>query len=320
MNMIRNQSGINSLEEVNLGGFKQWVLMRGENVENPILLFLHGGPGYPEMPFTHVDSVLLEKHLVVVNWDQRGAGKSFHESIPKETLNIDQFLSDTQELIQLLKSRFNQKNIFLLGHSWGSVLGLYTAHRLPEDLCAYVGMGQVINMLDGETASYQYAFQKAKEANDKESQDLLLRIGQPPYKGGVEDLHIQRMVLAKYGGTYQKVSYSGLEELRKASPFYTQDDQDNFMNGYLFSISNLLDELMGVDFFTDVKEVQIPVYFFIGKYDLSVPFEFLETYASKLKAPRKEMVWFSESGHWPNIEEPQVFQEKLIDVVLSEAK
>jgi pimeloyl-ACP methyl ester carboxylesterase len=314
------QSGINSLEEINLGGCKQWILIRGENVENPVLLFLHGGPGFPEMPFTHIDSGLLEKHLIVVNWDQRGAGKSYNEDIPKESLNIAQFLSDTRELIQLLKTRFDKRRIFLLGHSWGSVLGLYTAHRHPEDLYAYIGMGQVINMMDGETSSYEYAFQRAEEANDKESQQLLLKIGRPPFKGGIEDLHIQRMVLAKYGGSFRKVSYAGLEELRNGSPFYNERDKNNFMSGYLFSITSLWDELMQVDFFADIKEIRIPVYFFAGKYDYSAPFELLKIYEKKLEAPYKEITWFLESGHWPNIEEPQVFQETIIKIILSETK
>lgn len=181
-----SKTGIDALEEITLGDVKQWILIRGEDVSNPILLFLHGGPGFPEMPFTHIDSPRLEEHFIVVNWDQRGAGKSYNPEITEETMNIEQFLSDTYELIRILRQRFSKDKIFLIGHSWGSILGLYTAYRHPDYLHAYIGMGQVVDMREAEMISYRYTVEKAREAEDGEAIKMLKTIGQPPYEGDIK--------------------------------------------------------------------------------------------------------------------------------------
>jgi pimeloyl-ACP methyl ester carboxylesterase len=312
----QNRKSINSLEKVTLGDLKQWILIRGEDVANPVLLFLHGGPGFPNMPFSHIDSPRLEKHFVVVHWDQRGAGKSFDQNIPKETMNIEQFLSDTHELINLLRKRFSKDKIFLLGYSWGSILGLYTIHRHPEYIHAYVGMGQVANMKEGEIVSYNYTLKKAQEAGDKQSVNILERIGIPPYKGGFQSLGIQRALLMRYGGSSCKITFNDLEKFRNASPYYTDNDNKNFMRAFMFTQNLMRDEMMDVDFFTDVLEVKIPVYFFTGRFDYQVPFEVLERYYKVLEAPHKEIVWFENSAHFVTLDEPEVYQNRLINLVL----
>lgn len=310
------KTGINSLEEITLGGIKQWILMRGEDVSNPVLLYLHGGPGFTEMPFTHVDSQRLEKHFVVVNWDQRGCGKSFDPDIPKEAFSLDQFLSDTRELISMLRKRFSKDRIYLLGHSWGSILGLYTAFRHPEYLHAYIGMGQVVNAKEGERVSYRYTLEKAREAEDEQAIRMLEAIDPPLYEGRFQDLSVQRMYLGKYGGSFRSLSFSDFNNMRNASPYYTEADNRNFMRAFAQTCGLMWRELMEVDFFEEIKEVEVPVYFFVGRYDYQTPFELVERYFEALKAPHKEMVWFGNSAHMPNLDEPDVFQEKLIDVLL----
>lgn len=308
--------GINTLEGITLGGVKQWILLRGKNVSNPILLFLHGGPGFCMMPYSHVFSTLLEKHFIVVNWDQRGCGKSYNADIREETMNIAQYLSDTHELIQMLKTRFSKDKIFLIGHSWGSILGLYTAYRHPEDLHAYIGMGQVVNMKEGEMVSYNYTYEKAKAAGDESALEMLKKIDPPFYKGGFQNLSIQRMLLGRYGGAMRNLTYPELGRIRYSSPYYSKTDNDNFMSAFERSCAFMWDEMLGVNFFGEVPEVQIPVYFFTGRYDYTTPFELVERYFKVLKAPYKEIVWFEDSCHSPNLAEPEVFQDKLIHVVL----
>ena len=312
----QSQKSINSLEEVTLGDVKQWILIRGEDVTNPIFLFLHGGPGFANMPFAHIDSPRLEKHFVVVHWDQRGAGKSFDQNIPKETMNLEQFLSDTHELINLLRKRFSKDKIFLLGYSWGSILGLYTVHRHPEYIHTYVGMGQVANMNEGEMVSYNYTLKRAQEAGDEQSVKILERIGTPPYAGGFQSLGTQRALLMRYGGSSRNITFNDLEKFRSASPYYTEDDNKNFMRAFMYTQYLMRGEMMEVDFFKDVLEVKVPVYFFTGRFDYQVPYEVLERYFKVLKAPHKEIVWFEDSAHFITLDEPEVYQDRLINLVL----
>ena len=128
-----------------MGGVEQWILIRGNDTAKPILLFLHGGPGSPMMVMQRPHLGKLEKSFVVVQWDQRGSGKSYSAIIPNADMNIQQFISDTHELTELLCRRFHQKKIYLIGHSWGTALGTMTAQKYPESYYAYIGIAQVVN-------------------------------------------------------------------------------------------------------------------------------------------------------------------------------
>jgi len=146
---IRDDKGntiINSIaimDEVVLNGATQSLLIRGENRDNPLLLFLHGGPGNPASVFSHSYQREMEKYFTVVQWDQRGSGKSYG-SIPAESMTKDQFLADTHALIVLLLKRYDKQKLYLIGHSWGSFLGITTAYKYPELIHAYVGTGQMV--------------------------------------------------------------------------------------------------------------------------------------------------------------------------------
>lgn len=306
---------INLQEEVELGGVKQWVQVRGADGANPILLFLHGGPGFPEMPFTYYDSKELEKNFVVVNWDQRGCGKSYNPELPKETLTLEQILSDTKELIEYLKIKYSKDKVYLIGHSWGSIVGIYTVAKHPKDFYAYIGMGQVINSNEGELISYQYAFRKAKEANDTLSVNQLNRIGSPPYQA-YQSISIQRNILGKYNGVFGgKLTYPEIIRIVYQSPDYTPKDKEIFMQAFIEVNNQMWTQVTSVDL-TEINEIKVPIYFFLGKHDYSVPFELAESYLKELKAPYKEIFWFENSGHYPNLEEPEKYQDILINMVL----
>src|SRR2546423_11087796 len=157
---ITSPNGIASLEKVRLGGVGQWVQIRGEDRTEPILLFLHSGPGFPEMPFSHVNAE-LEKEFVVVQWDQRGAGKSYSSSIPESSMTIEQFIADTHELVQFLLQRFGRTKLMLVAHSWGSIVGALTVAKYPELFSAYVGISQAVNAPESERAMYRFALETA---------------------------------------------------------------------------------------------------------------------------------------------------------------
>ncbi len=319
---VKNKVPLNSiasLERITIGGIDQQILIRSHNIENPILLFLHGGPGVPEMPLAYICQRNLERDFLIVNWDQRGAGKSYSKDIPEESFTIEQFISDAHELIIHLLEKFDKKKLFLLGHSWGSVLGILIAQRYPELIHAYVGMGQVVDASRGEDISYKYALDAAKKAGNRKVADKLLNI-KPPYQNNVKDLLFQRKWLTKYGGAiYGEKSQWWIYKKFFSSPEYSFIDIIKLIKGALHSVKAMWEEICEINFLEQIPELKVPVYFFEGKNDFQVPCELAEEYYLKIKAPKKELVWFNNSGHSPNIEEPSKFETEMISEVLSEA-
>ena len=180
---IKNPDGsiavnsIASLEEISLGGWKQTILIRGKNKAKPLILFLHGGPGMPMMYLAYKFQRELENHFLIVHWDQRGAGKSYAKDIPLETLNVEQILSDAIELINYLRERFQKEKIYLVGHSWGSYLGIITVSRHPELFYAYVGIGQVVDETESGLIQDEFIRKKATETDNKEALADLEKFG-----------------------------------------------------------------------------------------------------------------------------------------------
>ena len=142
---IRGEQSIAELKKITLGGWEQWVSIRGRDISNPILLFLHGGPGMPMMYLSHVFQRPLEEEFVCVQWDRRSAGKSFRPEVPVSSISISRMLEDTRELIDYLGARFGHDKIFLAGHSFGSYVGILFAHSFPDKLHSFIGIGQVVD-------------------------------------------------------------------------------------------------------------------------------------------------------------------------------
>ncbi|MDQ6655669.1 MAG: alpha/beta hydrolase, partial [Verrucomicrobiota bacterium] len=163
---IASPTGIDVMERVRLGDLDQWIRIRGQDSHLPLLLFLDGGPGVPEMPFAPANAE-LERHFLVVHWDQRGAGKSFDPAIPPASMNVAQLVSDAEELVNLLRHRFSQDQIFLAAHSTGSVLGVFLVQRDPQLFRAYIGISQVANLQMTETFLYNFATSAAVKVGDR---------------------------------------------------------------------------------------------------------------------------------------------------------
>ncbi|MFP8876640.1 MAG: alpha/beta hydrolase [Myxococcota bacterium] len=311
---IDTERGIESLEKVVLGGLEQTIYLRGHDQKNPLLLFLHGGPGLPSMPQAREFGLRLEEHFVVVHWDQRGAGSSCDQKIPNESLNREQYLADTLELVNLLRHRFRVEKIHLLGHSWGSVLGAITAQRHPELLHTYIGMGQVVNIDRGEQISYRFVVEAAKAEGNQNALRELETI-QPPY-ANTKEVMIQRSWLGYYRG--DSLSGDAIERSARAvflSPEYDISTKLSFYGCAINSLDHTWDNLQDIDFFLDIPRLDVPVYFFMGRHDYNTPFSLVERYFEILEAPYKEIVWFEESAHMPNLEEPERFQDAIIEKI-----
>jgi len=311
---IVSRSGIASLEKIRLGGIEQWVQIRGDNRANPILLFLHSGPGFPEMPFSHVNAA-LEKKFVVVQWDQRGAGKSYSGSIPENSMTIEQFVADTHELTQLLLERLGRSKLILVAHSWGSIVGALTVARYPELFEAYVGISQAVDPPESERMMYRSALETAaKQGNEKAGAELR-RMGEPPYNNFADYRTMKGWVHQFRDAGYSEISPWKFAWLALASPAYSWSDLLRLALGMRFSFSHLWQEVFyRTDLLQQAPKLDVPVYFFLGRRDRTVTASaaLAERYFDSLDAPKgKHLIWFENSGHWPQLEEPEKFRAVL---------
>ena len=314
---IETPNGIESLENVEIGGVEQTIYLRGHDQNKPVMLFVHGGPGVPETPVAREFGLRLEEHFVVVHWDQRGAGNSCSSNVPDESLRLEQYLADTLELVNLLRSRFGIEKIYLVGHSWGSVLGVLIVQRHPELFHAYVGMGQVVNMHRGEEISYRFVLDRAQAEGNERALEELATV-HPPYST-TQELSAQRAWLSHYhGDVYKGGGYSNFVRGVLLSPEYALGKKLTFYGCAINSVDQTWGDIQKIDFIHDVPRLDVPVYFFTGRHDYNTPFELVEEFSENLEAPHNEIVWFEDSAHMPNLEEPDRYQDILIQKVLPE--
>jgi pimeloyl-ACP methyl ester carboxylesterase len=293
-------------KKMKIGSVDQWISLRSADVKNPILLFLHGGPGTAQISFSRKPQRSLERQFLVVNWDQRGAGRSYSRSLRREDMTIERFVLDAEELVQALLRQFGQPKLYLVGHSWGSIIGARLAAKRPDLVLAYIGIGQVVDMKRGEELSYRFTLAEAERLGNAKAVRELLRIGHPPYRN-LHDAGVQRKWLTRLHGATAKGTPLGTLfrnlSVRDTRPF----DIVRFIRGAMFSLSCLEELQNEVNLQNDVPELNLPVFFCTGRRDYNVPFELVVEYVENLRAPRKEIIWFERSGHLPNFEEPEKF-------------
>lgn len=305
---IKSQNAIASLGFIEIGGVEQSVLIRSQDKTNPILLFLHGGPGMPMMYMAHEFQRPLEKKFTVVQWDRRGAGKTYARNVPTvESMNVRQVINDAYGLIDTLKNRYKTDKIYLVGHSFGSYLGSIMVHEHPELFYAYVGVGQVV---DHEAA---YRLQKEflmKEAKLRGMDSLLMAL-----ETG-EEIYFENW-LFKFGGelknstSFLPLIWSGMQ-----APEYALPEVGAVAGGSTFSSGNMKYNVLDSSIFKSITSFDVPVSFFVGKRDYTTPFELIEKYHEKISAPEKTLIYFENSAHFPFFEEPDRFCKELERVLL----
>lgn len=308
-------NGIAELRPVELNGYPQWQLIRGQDVSRPLLLFLHGGPGESNMWLAHYTMKELEKYFVCVNWDQRGTGRSFRPGPPPESMTIDQFVKDTIALIELLCARFGQQKVLLLGHSWGSVLAMKVAAARPDLLYAVIGMGQVVDMQRGEDLSYNYVLERTHAEHNRKAIRVLSQLGgADTYRK--DSTFVQRRWLVRYGGMMHSLDTRAVVSILLNAPECSIVDciRGLTRKDMKFSCRRMGDEIMGIHLVQEIPELSVPVFFFTGSYDYTTPFVLVEQFYASLQASYKQLIWFEHSAHMPHMEEPDKFQKELIAI------
>ena len=313
---------IATLETVTLNGSRQWISIRGQDTTKPVLLFLAGGPGGSQLATERFALGELEKHFVVVNWEQPGAGKSF-DAVDRSSLTPDRYIEDAHSLVVLLKERFGQEKVYLLGESWGSALGIMLVQRYPEDFQAFIGTGQMIAFLEADLMCYQFALDWARERGDTDKVETLSRQGPPPYYGPGTALKEAAYLMDtfNYMNANPAIADNGFSTWRDlAAPEYGLYDKLSWFRGVLETLDVVYPQLWQVDFRQQATRLQVPVYFLIGRHDINAPTVLTEQYYAVLEAPHKEIIWFEHSGHTPWVSESDRFVQVMVETVLAQTR
>lgn len=312
---------ISEIATIQINGLNQSMIIRGEDTTKPVLLYLHGGPGDPEFPFSHQFNPFMEKMFIVSYWDQRGAGLSYSKNVPPETMTLPQFVDDAGKVSEYLIQRFKCKKIYLLGHSWGTMLGAFTANKYPQYFYAFISIGQVGDQVHAEKISYDYVFSRAMELKDKKAIRSLESIGPPPYPDpneAIRKLGIERKYVIRYGGAVKNGDlYPTAIETLLFCKEYSFADKINYLRGMSFSKRYLWDAIMKTNLFKSIPAQHIPVYIMQGTSDYETSYIVAKEYFDSLAAPVKKFYTFENSAHSPNFEEPEKF-EMIIKEILSE--
>jgi pimeloyl-ACP methyl ester carboxylesterase len=296
-----------------LGGLDQWVMIRGLNATNPPLLLLHGGPGFGETAlFRHFNSP-LEECFTVVYWDQRGSGKSYAGTVPASSMTVEQFILDLDDLVEAVCERLSVRQVAILGHSWGSVLGVLYASRFPDKVTAYVGTSQIGDWPAAESATYAFAVAEARRLRNRRALRKLREIGPPPYSA--EAVFTQRAVSLRLTGGMRP------QALRRMLRPIVSSEESSLLElrgawkGFHFTMNAMWPEVSRLNLMELAPTLQMPTFFLLGRNDPWVRPETSTAYFDALSAPAKRLVWFEHSGHEPFVDEPDKFNATMANLV-----
>lgn len=320
LDRIVTPRGIQETYKLRAGGIDQWIYARGHDSDNPVILFVHGGPASPLSPTLWQFQRPLEEYFTMVTWDQRGAGRTFLNADPAsiaDTIRIDRYVGDAIEIAEAIRQRYHKPKLILMGHSWGTVVGMKAALARPDLFHAYVGIGQVINTKTNERLSFEYGIAQARQAHHAEALRDLESIA--PYPGD-EPITRERIIIARKWPQY----FGGLTAYRNSSgyffsapllsPLYEPGDVAAIDQGNVFTLEKILPAFLEVDL-TTVRQFPIPVVMLMGRHDYTTPSQPTAQWLDAVQAPYKKGVWFENSAHMIPWEEPGKLLVSLLEHV-----
>lgn len=308
---------------ITIGGIEQYLQIRGEDRNNPVILWIHGGPGFPLTYLTYYYQTALEKDYTIVCWEQRGCGRTFYRNKDNSNLTIEQLLADTDEVIDYLRERFGQEKIVIIGQSWGTVLGMEYINIHPEKISAYIGVGQVNNFFQGKIYAAECAKEKAAANGNNEDAELLENcIEQLSGTGNIENLNVkslEKMIITSLKYLRCSGEMSGMKQIFTAitSPEMSWNDVKWFLfasntKSIITSQSNLVDYMyFQFDVVNLSKRYDIPICFIQGDSDWITPTNLVDHYYSGVTAQKKEMITINNAGHTPFLDDPEQFYEAV---------
>jgi pimeloyl-ACP methyl ester carboxylesterase len=283
---VTTPNGIDDATYVQIGDIEQWITIRGEDRKNPVLLLLHGGPGDATNPWGYAGFRNWLKYFTVVQWDQRGAGRTFgrNGAANASTITVEQMVQDGIELAELLSKRLQKEKIVLVGHSWGSTLGVLMVKARPELFYAFVGTGHVADPTRNYVVAYTALVEKASRENNARAIQELREVGPPPYKSG-KGFATQRKWANLFEGA--DVFLASAVGFALTAPGYSLGDINDWFEGQNVSAAQLVPQTSALDPKLLGGEFALPVFVIQGAEDFSTPTSLAKTYLNSLRALAK---------------------------------
>lgn len=308
---ISSPKGIDEASFVTVGGIEQWITIRGQDRDNPVLLFLHGGPGDVTNPWTFALFAPWEKYFSVVQWDQRGAGRTLRKSgrAVAPTITVDRMVQDGIELTEYLRKHLGKEKIIIVGHSFGSILGVRMAKARPDLFCAYVGTGQVADSARSSSVAYDALLKKAKVVGDQRAIEELSHVGPPPYESS-DGSRVQHKWANAFEGADEFLY--GTLGLTLVAPGNSVQDINDSVEGQVLSGDRLVPQTKSIGPADLGLEFSIPIFVFQGEQDFTTPTVLAQHYLESIKAPRKAFVPISGGGHFAVFMHSDKFLQELM--------
>lgn len=298
---------------VELGGEPQYIEVISESLDNPVLLMVHGGPAWPQTPQTRYLNADLAQDYTLVLWEQRGAGQSYLRNPTPEHMNLEQIIEDGHQATAWAKKKFKKDKIFLMGYSWGSIIGAKMAQQKPEDYHTYIGVAQFISKSRGMEIGHNWLREQVRKADAGEDLIKLDSLARPEfYPNRTERFFQHWLLLNKYRGAVY--NQEAEEVVQKAMDHYDDYKGYDWFKAWRESSAFLEDDLHSTDLMA-LKQIQVPVYLIEGRHDWNVPAVLAKQWLDSLDSPRKKIIWFEKSGHGPLEEEPEKFNQTLADLL-----
>jgi pimeloyl-ACP methyl ester carboxylesterase len=308
---IKSPKGVDEASFISIGGIEQWITVRGQDRDNPVLLFLHGGPGDVTNPWSFALFAAWEQHFTVVQWDERGAGRTLKRNGPSiaSTITVDRMAQDGIDVAEYLRKHLGKNKIIIVCHSFGSILGLRMAKSRPDLFYAYVGTGQVADETKNYSVAYDALVKKARSLGNQQALSELGRVGPPPYPSG-EGYRVQWKWANRFEGADQFLF--GTIGLALVAPGSSVEDINDTGDGEILSAERLVPQTRSSGPKELGLEFSIPMFIFQGAEDFTTPTALARQYFEAIRAPRKAFVSIKGGGHFAVFMRSDQFLNELV--------
>lgn len=325
-NKINTEKGIQESTYIEIDGMKQYLQIRGENTDNPVMIFVHGGPASPMGYVSAYYQRELESELTIINYDQRGCGRTYYANGCNANSDIDLLVNDLNEIVEYAKERFGKDKVILAGHSWGTVIGSIYVQKYPENVSCYIGISQITNLYENKLNVAREALEKDEIKGTEDEQTLTELIKRMSQVNEYDDMSLEDLcqlvsVSSKYIACEGEMSGFSQMITGITSPDMNFDDMKWFMlqmHTEEFFVQNK--EIMeyaffGFDIDTFSKTYNVPVYYLAGTGDYAVCQKDVQAYYENIEAPDKAFYWVENAGHSMFMDNPKLYCDTIKNIL-----